>query len=327
MPVVSQSIISPIVPVGASTVACELRTPCASPSSTASSHERCAAPSSSGGTSSSSIFAASARCMRSTFEHRLGVLGVAGERAHAARGARARRVGVAGHQRGDRARPRPALGRVVREALGHEQRAEVRVAEPELAELPAVLGDLLGRVVGVADEDLLRGEHDLDRVPVALDVEPPLRPPSSRRYFSRLMLARLHAELSRCMYSRARVAGVDAAGVRRRVPPVDRRVELHAGVGALPRRLGDLAHELARLHRLDGVAGGDGLEVPVVVVDHGLHEVVGDAHRVVRVLVLDRVAVAAVEVHVEAGVAQRPRLAAPRGPCTRRTPRCRGGRR
>ena len=42
---------------------------------------------------------------------------------------------------------------------------------------------------------------------------------------------------------------------------------------------------------------------------HGLHELVGDAHRVVRVLVLDRVAVLAVEVHVEAGVAQRARLA------------------
>ena len=37
--------------------------------------------------------------------------------------------------------------------------------------------------------------------------------------------------------------------------------------------------------------------------------VVGDAHRVVGVLVLDRVAVVAVEVHVEAGVAQRARLA------------------
>ena len=67
MPVVSQSIISPIVPVGASTVAWELRTPYCSPSSTASSHDCCAAESSSGGTSSSSILAASARCMRRTF--------------------------------------------------------------------------------------------------------------------------------------------------------------------------------------------------------------------------------------------------------------------
>ena len=108
---------------------------------------------------------------------------------------------------------------------------------------------------------------------------------------------------------RARVARVDAARVRRGVPAVDRGVELHARVGALPRRLRDLAHEVAGLHRLDRLAGRDRLEVPVAVVDDGLHELVGDAHRVVRVLVLDRVAVLAVEVHVEAGVAQRARLA------------------
>ena len=60
---------------------------------------------------------------------------------------------------------------------------------------------------------------------------------------------------------------------------------------------------------LDDLAGGDGAQVPVGVVDDGLHELVGDPHRVVGVLVLDRVAVLAVEVHVEAGVAQHARLA------------------
>ena len=58
-----------------------------------------------------------------------------------------------------------------------------------------------------------------------------------------------------------------------------------------------------------GVAVGDGVQRPVGVVEHGLHELVGDAHRVVRVLVLDAEAVGAVEVHVEAGVAQHPGLA------------------
>ena len=50
-------------------------------------------------------------------EHRLLVLGVARERTHARRGARARRVGVPGHQRGDRRRPRPARVGVVGHAL------------------------------------------------------------------------------------------------------------------------------------------------------------------------------------------------------------------
>ena len=55
-----------MVPVGASTEACELRTPYCSASSTASSHASWAAESRSGGTRSSSILAVSAWCMRST---------------------------------------------------------------------------------------------------------------------------------------------------------------------------------------------------------------------------------------------------------------------
>ena len=65
----------------------------------------------------------------------------------------------------------PAHARPWSESYGkparHQQRAEVRVAEPELAERPGVLADLLGRVVGLPDHDLLGGEHDLDRVPEA----------------------------------------------------------------------------------------------------------------------------------------------------------------
>ena len=171
MPVVSQSIRKEIVPVGASTVDCELRTPNCSASSTASSHDCCAAPNSIGGTSSSSTFAASARCIRKHAQHVLAVLGVARERAHPPSRSRGRRVRVAGHECGERSRPRPAGVRVVRHAECHEQRAEVRVAETELTELARRVGDLLRRVVGIADEDLLRGEHDLDRGLVALDIE------------------------------------------------------------------------------------------------------------------------------------------------------------
>ena len=55
-----------MVPVGASTEACELRTPYASARSTARSQDSWAAESSSGGTTSSSMRAASAWCMRRT---------------------------------------------------------------------------------------------------------------------------------------------------------------------------------------------------------------------------------------------------------------------
>ena len=66
MPVVSQSIISPIVPVGASTLAWALRYPCRSPRAIASSHDCLAAESIPSGTSSASIWSAAARCLRTT---------------------------------------------------------------------------------------------------------------------------------------------------------------------------------------------------------------------------------------------------------------------
>ena len=104
-------------------------------------------------------------------EHVRLVLGEPGERAHPAGRAGAGGVGVAGHQRGQRRGPCPALGRVVGQTERHQQRPEVGVAEAELAERPGGLADLLRRVVGPADEDLLGGEHHLDGVPEALDVE------------------------------------------------------------------------------------------------------------------------------------------------------------
>ena len=53
----------------------------------------------------------------------------------------------------------------------HQQRPEVGVAETELTELTARLGDRLRRVVGATDQDLLGGEDHLDRVPVGIDVK------------------------------------------------------------------------------------------------------------------------------------------------------------
>ena len=66
MPVVSQSIIRPIVPVGARTDAWLLRTPEVAASSLASSQHSCAAPSRLAGTSSSSMWAAASWCWRRT---------------------------------------------------------------------------------------------------------------------------------------------------------------------------------------------------------------------------------------------------------------------
>ena len=103
----------------------------------------------------------------------------------------------------------------------------------------------------------------------------------------------------------ARVGAVDATGGVGGVPLVDRGVELQAGIGALPRGRRRCSRHRSRARTVRTIEPSvTALQVPVGVVDDGLHELVGDAHRVVGVLVLDAEAVGAVEVHVEAGVAQ-----------------------
>ena len=104
---------------------------------------------------------------------------------------------------------------------------------------------------------------------------------------------------------RARVGRGDPAGLGVGVPVVDRVVVLQARVGALPRGLGDLAEQLAGVDGLDDLAGLAAAQAEVGAVLDRAHELVGDADRVVGVLVLHGGDVGAAEVHVEAGVAQR----------------------
>ena len=73
--------------------------------------------------------------------------------------------------RGDGGGVGAALVGVVGEPAGHEQRAQVRVAEAELAVGHRVALDLGRRVARVADDDLLREEDRVDRVLEGLDVE------------------------------------------------------------------------------------------------------------------------------------------------------------
>ena len=173
MPVVSQSIISPIVPVGASTVAWLLRTPCSSPSRTADvprllagGEQRRPAP------APAVDRVAGVAVHAQHLEHVLLVVGEAGERAHPAGRAGARGVGVPGHQRGDRRGPRPPVGRVVGQAEGHQHARRGWRSRGRAGGTPRLVSAIFSRrVVGPADEDLLRGEDHLDGVAEALDVE------------------------------------------------------------------------------------------------------------------------------------------------------------
>ena len=207
-------------------------------------------------------------------KHVLGVFGVASERTHARCGTSRSGIGVTGHERGDRTGEGTAFVGVVRKTKGHEKRTEVGITKTELTELAGVVADRNGRVIGVADEDFLRGEHDFDRVLVGIDVE--------HAVFAEVMekvdAGKVASGIVDVHVFRARVRTIDATGVARGVPVVDRGVELHAGVGAFPGRLRDLTHEIASTNGLDDFATVHGTQVPIGVVDHGLHELVGDAN-------------------------------------------------
>ena len=88
------------------------------------------------------------------------------------------------------------------------------------------------------------------------------------------------------------------------MPIIDCIVVLDSGVGAFPGGLGHTTEQFLRLDALDHFAGQASTQAELAVVLHRLHELVGDADRVVGVLVLHRADVGAGEVHVEPGVAE-----------------------
>ena len=68
------------------------------------------------------------------------------------------------------------------------------------------------------------------------------------------------------------------------VPLVDRCVELNTRIRARPSRLTDLVHQVSRLVGFVDFARCAQSRRPLAIVEVGLHEFVGDADRIVRVL-------------------------------------------
>ena len=238
-------------------------------------------------------------------EHRLRVVVEAGEGPELGSEAAAGGVGSGRHQRGDGGGPRPPGVGVVRDAEGHQEPAEVGVSETELAKRAGGRGDLRCRVVRPPDQDVLGGDEETDAVgePVAVERSVAVGEPQE---VQRREVARGVVQME---VLAARVAGVDPAGVGRGVPAVDRRVELQTGIGTLPCGLADLSPQRSSRNGAEHVARGNGPKIPLVVVLHRCHELVGHSNRVVGVLELDRRQVCAAETHVEPGVAQHPDLA------------------
>ena len=80
------------------------------------------------------------------------------------------------------------------------------------------------------------------------------------------------------------IGSADRSRLRARVPIVDRGVKLDAGIGRCPGGVADLFPQISclqRLRHLIAVAIG---QLPILVLDDRIEELVGDAHRVVRIL-------------------------------------------
>ncbi len=186
----------------------------------------------------------------------------------------------------------------------HQQRAQVGVAEAEGAVVVAALGDLRRGEVRHGHRDLEHDGPQPDGVAVGVEVERPVGP-LERNQVQRGQVARRVVQKD---VLTARVCCPDAAAGGGGVPLLDGGVELDPGVGALPGRLGDLTPQVTGPDRLHHPTVGAGGQVPVGVVEHRLDELVGQAHRVVRVLPGHGGVGLAVEVGVVPGGDQRPDL-------------------
>ena len=210
----------------------------------------------------------------------------------------------AGHQRGDGAGEGAAAVGVVRVAGGHQQGAEVGVADAQLAEGAGVLADLLRREVREADRDVHRGDDQLDDLGEALGLEGLVALAVVLEELHQVQRGEVAGRVVQVHVLAARVRAVDPAGLRAGVPGVDGVVVLDAGVGAGPGGLGHLAEERLGVDLLDDVAGHAGRRPNLPPSSTAFMNVVVHADRVVGVLVLDGRDVVAAQVHVEARVAQ-----------------------
>ena len=217
-------------------------------------------------------------------QHVLAVLLVAGEGSellgHFGRG----RVGHAGHDGGQRAADGAAGIEIIRDAGGHQQAADIGVAEAERAEFVGELGDLLRRELRHHHRDFENDGPQPNPVLVGFDVELAGLLVAEGEQVQRRQIAGGVVEEH---VFRARIAGADLARGRAGVPVVDRGVILQARIGRSPGGVADLLPQSARIERVRDLAVLAVGKVPLAVGLNRLEEMVGDTHRIVRVLPRD----------------------------------------
>ncbi len=156
-------------------------------------------------------------------------------------------VSLAAHDGGEGGGEVAAGIAVIGQTEGHEQRAQVGVAEAQRAVVVRIAHDGFGRVAGVVDEDLHGGDHDVDGMAIRVHI----KGACGCDEFEQVEAGQVAGRVIEEHVLGARVRGVDAGRVLGGVPLVDGGVVLHAGVAALPGGFGNFVHELARLASLD----------------------------------------------------------------------------
>ena len=168
---------------------------------------------------------------------------------------------------------------VVGKPSGHQQRAKIRIAQAERTIVVRVRHDRFRRISGIVDQNLLRGDENIDCVAIGFHVERAVG-----RELQQIEAGQVAGGIIEEHVFAARIAGVDASRVLRSVPAIDRGVVLHAGIAAVPGRFGNFVQQLFGFVGLHDRAIGDSLRGEIGVANHGVHEVVGHANAVVGVL-------------------------------------------
>ena len=157
----------------------------------------------------------------------------------------------------------------------------------------AILGDPLGGIAGVIDQNFLGDEEHAAGMMEPLDVERAIFGAELHQVDAGQVAGRIVEE----HVFRAGIRSVDPPRVRAGVPMVDRRVVLHAWIAAAPGAFGHAGEYIAGRPRGAFAIGiGDPMGDPRLVVNHGLHELVADADREIGVLEHDRAIGFAVEI-------------------------------
>src|SRR5579862_100331 len=213
-------------------------------------------------------------------EHRFAIARVALEWAHALCDFGGLIIGFAGHKRSDSAANVTAGVGIVRDAHGHEQRAEIGIAEAERTVFVRVFLDAWGGIAGVIDQDFLGGYGDVDGVTEAFDIEHAI----GTEEFQEIERGQVAGRVVEEHVFRAGIGSVDPVGGFAGVPSVDGRVVLHARIAALPCGFGHAMEELAGAVFIGGRAIVDVLGPPIAVFFGGLHELVGNPNGMIGVL-------------------------------------------